>query len=153
MRIILLIFLPFIALGCATRNINYNRTKIINKYSSDYNVFLDNQKINLNKIYLDKNNIENVRIDKRNKNLNIDQLKSINLVEVKQMYLDSISKENKVLDKNELELLVVIDGMPVIDDVKMDTNSIKSFTILSQEKMNNLNICRALHGVVVITTK
>lgn len=153
MRLILLIFLLFFALACTTRNIKYNRTKIINKYSNDYTVFLDNQKINFNKIYLDKNNIENVRLDKRNKNLKIVQLKSNALIEVKQMYLDSISKENKVLNQKELELLVVIDGMPEIDDIKIDINSIKSFTILSQEKMNNLNTCRPLHGVVIITTK
>lgn len=153
MRIIQIIFLLFLALGCATRNITYNRNKIIKKYSSDYNILLDNKKINLNKIYLDKNNIENIRLDKRNKILNINQLKSIKLVEVKQMYLDSISEENKVLNKDEVELLVVIDGMPVIDDAKIDTNSIKSFTILSQEKMSNITICRPLHGVVIITTK
>ena len=94
MRIILLFFLLFFALGCATRNIKYDRNKILKKYSRDYSIFVDNQKINLNKIYLDKNNIENVQLDKRNKNLNIEQIKSIKLVEVKQMYLDSINSKN-----------------------------------------------------------
>ncbi len=153
MRIILLFFLLFFALGCATRNIKYDRNKILKKYSRDYSIFVDNQKINLNKIYLDKNNIENVQLDKRNKNLNIEQIKSIKLVEVKQMYLDSINSKNRILDKNEIEILVVIDGMPVIDNVKIDANSIKSFTILSPEKMNNLNLCRPFHGVITIITK
>ena len=153
MRIILLFFLLFFALGCATRNIKYDRNKILKKYSRDYSIFVDNQKINLNKIYLDKNNIENVQLDKRNKNLNIEQIKSIKLVEVKQMYLDSINSKNRILDKNEIEILVVIDGMPVIDNVKIDANSIKSFTILSPEKMNKLNLCRPFHGVITIITK
>lgn len=153
MRIFLLLFLLTLTFSCATRNINYDRNKILKKYSTDYKMFVDDKEIDLETVYLDKNNIESVRIDKQIRELKITQLKPTKLSKIKEIFLDSLSAKNRDWGKKKIELLIVVDGVPLTDSLKIDTNAIKSFMILSQEKMNNLTICRPLDGVILITTK
>ncbi len=83
MRIFLLLLVLTLTLGCATRNIKYDRNKILKKYSADYKMFVDNEKMDLETVFLDKDNIENIRIDKRTKELKITQLKPNKLFAIK----------------------------------------------------------------------
>ena len=83
MRIFLLLLVLTLTLGCATRNIKYDRNKILKKYSADYKMFVDNEKMDLETVFLDKDNIENIRIDKRTKELKITQLKPNKLSAIK----------------------------------------------------------------------
>jgi hypothetical protein len=99
MKIILTLIILILSIGCATRNIEYDRNKILKKYSNDYNIFVDNQEIDFEKIYLNKYNIAYVKIDNQNKKVNIKQLKTVELIEVKKIYLDSINKLHEYTDK------------------------------------------------------
>lgn len=157
MRVFLILFLLIFTLSCSTRNIKYDRDKILKKYSEDYKMFVDNQIIDLEYIYLDKNNIEKVQIDKKSYELKITQLKSTELFEMKNLNLDSLYVGRRGLDKKIIDL-IVIDGVPMIDSLKdklkIDPNAIKSLTILSQEKMDDMHLCRGYNGdVLLITTK
>ena len=157
MKIFLALFLLIFTLSCSTRNIKYDRDKLLGKYSEDYKMFVDNQTIDLEYIYLDKDNIENVQIDKNSYELKITQLRSTELFEMKNLNLDSLSVGRRGLDKKIIDL-IVIDGIPLSDSLKdklkIDPNAIKSLTILSQEKINNMNLCRGYNGdVLLITTK
>lgn len=140
-------------LSCSTRNIKYDRNKILENYSNDYNIFVDNQEINLNNIFLSKNNIEYVKLDKQKRIINIKQLKSVELVEVKQMYLDSLRNLNSHSDKSKIELLVIVDGFPLKDSFKIDPKAILTFRILNKEELNNLYGERPFDGGIIITTK
>jgi hypothetical protein len=153
MKIILTIILVILSIGCATRNIKYDRNKILKKYSSDYNIFVDNQKMDFENIYLNKDNIDYVELDKKNKNLNIKQLKSVELVEVKQLYLDSMHNSNGFNDEKKLELLIIVNGLPLKDSIKIDPKTILSLRILKQNELNNIYGERSFDGGIIITTK
>ena len=157
MRIFLLLLILTFTFSCATRNIKYDRNKILKKYSAEYKLFVDNEKMDLETVFLDKDNIENIRINKRTKELKITQLKPTELFEMKDWNLDSLSAGRRGWDKKKIEL-IIIDGIPMTDSlkqkIKIDPNAIKSITILSQEKMNNMTLCRGYDGdVILITTK
>ena len=157
MRIFLILLMLTFTFGCATRNIKYDRNKILKKYSAEYKMFVDNEKTDLETVFLDKDNIENIRIDKRTKELKITQLKPAELFAMKDWNLDSLSAGRRGWDKKNIEL-IIIDGIPMTDSlkekIKIDPNAIKSIGIVSQEKMNKLNLCRHYNGdVILITTK
>jgi hypothetical protein len=120
-------------------------------------MFVDNEKTDLETVFLDKDNIENIRIDKRTRELKITQLKQTELFRIKNLNLDSLSAGQRGWNKKKIEL-IVIDGIPISDSLlektKIDPNAIKSFNILSQEMMQKTNLCRAYNGsVILITTK
>lgn len=91
MRILLLLLILAFTFGCATRNIKYDRNKILKKYSAEYKMFVDNVKMDLETVFLDKDNIKNVRIDKQTRELRITQLKPTELFELGNLNLDSLS--------------------------------------------------------------
>ena len=67
MKILLALLFLNITLSCATKNIRYNHINILEKYSSNYIIYVDDKKIDFENVYLDKDNIEYVKIDKQNK--------------------------------------------------------------------------------------
>ncbi|GAA4977615.1 hypothetical protein [Algibacter aquimarinus] len=120
-------------------------------------MFVDNEKTNLETVYLDKDNIENIRIDKRTKELKITQFKPTDLFEFKNLNLDSLSAGQRGWNKKKIDL-IIIDGIPLTDSlknrVKIDPNGIKTFNILSEEMMQKTNFCRIYDGsIIIITTK
>jgi hypothetical protein len=136
----------------------YDRNKILKKYSAEYKMFVDNERMDLETVFLDKDNIENIRIDKRTKELKITQLKPTELFEMKDLNLDSLSAGRRGWDKKKISL-IVIDGIPLIDSLKektkIDLNAIEHLEIISQEKLNKNTIwCRGFDGdVMIIKTK
>ncbi|WP_196887481.1 hypothetical protein [Aureivirga sp. CE67] len=151
MKKILLLFLLIFTYSCATKDIKYDRNKILTKYTPKYTVLVDMEKTNLETLFLDKNNIEKVEIDKKNRELRITQRKQVEFYELKNLKLDSLSLNNDIS-------LVVIDGVPIkknlIEKVKIDTNAIKNVTILTKEVLNNSILCKRHDGdILIITTK
>lgn len=153
MKIILTLILMILSIGCATRNIAYDRNKILKKYSSDYNIFVDNQKIDFENIYLNKYNIDYVKLDKQNKKVNIKQLRTVELIEVERIYLDSLKKIIEYTHQKKLELLIVVNGIPLGDSFKIDPETILNIRILSQNELNNIYGERPFDGGIIITTK
>ncbi len=129
----LFLYLLVVMSGCATQNIKYDRNKILKKYSADYQIFVDAKKMNLEKNYLDKDNIENVRINKKAKELKITQIKRTKFVEINNLNLDRILVEGRGLNKKKIGL-IIIDGIPIVDSLimqtKIDLNAIKSVDIV-----------------------
>lgn len=156
MRILVFFILLIITYGCTIRNINYDRNKILKKYAINYETFVDNEKVELETTYLEKKNIKNVLINKKSKHLIINQFKRVELFELKNLNLDSLSAGRRGWDKKKISLLV-IDGIVIIDSlknkIKLDPNAIKSFEILSEDKMNDMTHRRFDGDVLVITTK
>ena len=157
MKIFLLLFLLILTFGCATRNIKYDRNKILKKYSADYEMFLDNQKIDLQTIYLNKDNIENIRIDRKTKKLKITQFKPAEFFSMENWNLDSISAKRRGWDKKNIGM-IIIDGILLTDSLKgkirIDPNSIKLFEIVSKEKLNENTFCGSYDGdIILILTK
>lgn len=151
MRIFLFLLILTLTFGCATRNIKYDRNKILEKYSTDYKLFVDNEKVDLETLFLNKDNIENVRIDKRTRELKITQLNPTELCAIKNFKLDSLFPD-RTID------LLIIDGIPMTDNLKektkIDLNAINSISIIAQEKMNNSTFGRRYDGdLLLITTK
>ena len=157
MRLFLLLLLMLLTLGCATRSIKYSRAKILKKYSADYQIYVDHKAMDLETVFLDKDNIENILVDKRTRALKITQFKPVELMELKNLNLDSIPTEQKYWNKKKIDL-IIIDGIPLNDSlkekIKIDPNAIKSFHILSEEAMKKTNLCRVYDGsIIVIRTK
>ncbi|PHR94585.1 MAG: hypothetical protein COA80_12740 [Leeuwenhoekiella sp.] len=157
MRIILFLLIITFTFGCATRNVTYYRYKILKKYSSDYDIFVDNEKTDLETVFLDKDNIKNVQINKRTKEVKITQIKQTELFETKNLNLDSLSAGRRGWDKKKIQL-IIIDGIPLTDDLKektkIDLNAIKSISILDQEKLKRRTLCNTYDGdILLITTK
>lgn len=155
MRIFLLLLTLTLTFGCATRNIKYDRNKILKKYSAEYKMFVDNEKMDLETVFLDKDNIENIRIDKRTRELKITQLKPTELFAIKNFKLDSLFPDREIETKRKIDL-IIIDGIPMTDNLKektkIDLNAIESISIVTQEKMNNSTFGRRYDGDLLLIT-
>ena len=157
MRHVLFFLTLFFTSGCSTRSVNYDRYKILKKYSSNFDIFVDNEKTDLETLILDKDNIEKLQINKRTKEVNITQFNKPEYIETKNFNLDTLSATRKGATKEKVEL-VIIDGIPLTDDLKLktriDPNAIEYLTIISHEEMNKMTLCKAYEGdVLLIKTK
>lgn len=156
MRIFLCLFLFIITLGCATRNIKYTRNKILKKYASDFNITLDSEKVKLENLYLDKSNIETIRINRKEKTLSIKQFKKTKLILLSDIYLDSLSKSRRGWNKKEIGY-IIIDGILLTDktaeEILIDPNAIKDFRIQKGEDSKNSLWFRMDRDYLIITTK
>ena len=157
MRVFLLLLTLTLTFGCATRSIKYDRNKILKKYSAEYKMFVDSEKMDLETVFLDKDNIEKIRIDKRTRELKITQLKPTVLFEIKNFKLDSLFPDRKIEAKRKIDL-IIINGIPMTDSLKektkIDLNAIESISIVTKEKMNNSTFGRRYNGdLLLITTK
>ena len=156
MRIFLFLLLLTLTFGCATRNINYDRNKILKKYASEFDIILDSEKVNLENLYLDKDNIKTISIDRKEKTVTIDQLKKPELITLNNIYLDSLSKGRRGWNKKEIGF-IIIDGILLNDktteEIKLDPNAIKDFRIQKGEDSKDSRIFRMDKDYLIITTK
>lgn len=154
MRIFLLL-LTF-AFSCATRNIKYDRSKILKKYATEFDIVLDSEKVNLENLYLDKDNIKVTSIDRKEKTVTIEQLKKPELITLNNIYLDSLSKGRRGWNKKEIGF-IIIDGILLTDktteEIKLDPNAIKDFRIQKGEDSKGSRIFRMDRDYLIITTK
>lgn len=156
-KILIFGLILFSIYSCSTIKINYNRNKIVNKYSDNYSILLDNEKIDFRTTYLDKDNIESVIVSKKSKTLNISQIEKKELFEIKNINLDSLSKGRRGWNKKKIEL-IVLNGIPLsdslIEKIKIDPNSIKSIEIVTENTLNTKLHGRNFDGdLLLITTK
>lgn len=153
MKILLVLLFLNITLSCATRNINYNHISIIEKYSSNYIIYVDNKKIDFENVYLDKHNIEYVKINKRDKTLHIKQLKTIELIEVSKLYLNSLTEIYYNHDISQLKILIVVNGLPRKENFSIDPKTISSIKLLSKNDIHNfLYGEKSFDGGIIIET-
>ncbi|WP_298763987.1 hypothetical protein [uncultured Polaribacter sp.] len=151
MRIYLLLFALLFMFSCASRNIKYTRDKVLEKTYKDYHVFLNNQKVPFFPLlFLDKENIKNTRINKRDKTVKIEQLKKVELLNFKDLNLDSLA----VLPLKWKELnLIIIDNFLMHADfkekIKIEPSAIKNIKYITHDKMHTLNLCGHYHGNVL----
>ena len=156
MRIFLLLFLLFFTFSCATRNINYDRNKILKKYASEFNIIVDSENVNLQNLYLDKENIKSTSIDRKEKTVTISQFKKPELISLSDIYLDSLSKSRRGWNKKEIGF-IIIDGIllnnKTLEEIKLDPNAIKDFRIQKGEDSKDSRIFRMDRDYLIITTK
>ncbi len=156
MRIFLFLLLLTLTFGCATRNIKYDRNKILKKYATEFDIILDSEKVNLENLYLDKDNIKVTSIDRRAKTVIIEQLKKPELITLNNIYLDSLSKGRIGWNKKEIGF-IIIDGILLTDktteEIKLDPNAIKDFRIQKGEDSKDSRIFRMDRDYLIITTK
>ncbi|WP_139959504.1 hypothetical protein [Flavicella sediminum] len=156
MRISLLLLTLILTIGCATRNIKYDRNKILKKYQAGYKIFVD-EKVEKEFLiaFLDKDNIKNVRINRRTKEVKISQIKPTKLLKMKDWNLDSLSIDRKNWSKEEIKLMIIDDVLmtgKVKEMIKIDPNAIKSIKILRKEKIHKLNLCGHYKGETLLIT-
>tara|TARA_R110000751_G_scaffold2875_5_gene15054 strand:- start:925 stop:1536 length:612 start_codon:yes stop_codon:yes gene_type:complete len=156
MRIFLLLLILTLTFGCATRNIKYDRNKILKKYASEFDIILDSENVNLENLYLDKDNIKATFIDRKEKTVIIDQLKKTELITLNTIYLDSLSKGRRGWNKKEIGF-IIIDGILLNDkttsEIKLDPNAIKDFRIQKGEDSKDSRIFRMNKDYLIIRTK
>lgn len=157
MKLCSLVLVLLLTQSCATRQITYDRIKILQKYSPDYVMFVDDEKVDLEFLYLDKDNVKQVNINKRTQELKITQFKKTKLFKLINLSLDSLAYKSMDVVKKEVDL-ILIDGLLLTDSLvkktKVDPNAIQSFTVISQKKMVEMITCRAYNGdIIFITTK
>ncbi len=147
---ILIIFI-FLA-GCRTREVSYNRDKLIKKFKH-YRIYLNNEKlINLDTFYLDKDNIDIAIANNQTYRFNIfqknEESKFITLLDI----VSSYQKEMKDTDS----LTTVVDGI-LIDglrrkSLKIETTAIKEINLLKKEKVWD-HLQHIKYGVILVVTK
>ena len=152
MKKILLLFIPILIFGCASRNIAYNRYKIIKRYAEKYQILLDNKAVDFKNVYLDKGNIKNVLVDRRTKKVMITQLERRKLVSLNN-FIDSLYIDSKTKTKEDFSL-IVLNGVPFRDSLlsktRIDIHSIKKIKIFKPDKSGVL--CWSDSNVLVIVT-
>lgn len=138
-------FIYFILLiscfGCATKNINYDRNKIIEKYNDDYRFFLNDEEIVFENVFLNKNNIDQIIVDKRSKIVKINQKFKSNLFKLKEQNLDNFVNESfEIKDLDCQNCPVIIEGSIYsnrkINDFYFEENLIFDIRILKEASYN-----------------
>lgn len=142
-------------IGCSIKNISYDRKKITEKYLTEYDFFIDSEKSDFENIYLDKENIKNIKVNKTEKTININQIKQTELFELRKMKIDSLSSKLKKLNQNEIGL-IIFNGIPIKEveksKIKFDPNSIKVFEILLRDRIKNSTWYDYTGDILLITT-
>ena len=117
---------------------------------------MDSEKVNLENLYLDKDNIKTTSIDRKAKTVTIEQLKKPELITLNNIYLDSLSKGRRGWNKKEIGF-IIIDGILLNDkttkEIKLDPNAIKDFRIQKGEDSKDSRIFRMDKDYLIITTK
>ena len=72
LKISFLLLIIAVLSGCRTRSFSYTKDKILTNFTN-FETFLNNEKISLDTIYLDKDNIESIEINKQGKTIHIIQ--------------------------------------------------------------------------------
>ncbi|MCK7589989.1 hypothetical protein M0G43_05330 [Subsaxibacter sp. CAU 1640] len=126
------------------------------KYATEFDIILDSEKVNLENLYLDKDNIKVTSIDRKAKTVRIEQLKKTELITLNNIYLDSLSKGRRGWNKKEIGF-IIIDGILLTDktteEIKLDPNAIKDFRIQKGEDSKDSRIFRMDRDYLIITTK
>ncbi len=151
-----LLFLLTLASGCAIQNIKYDRDKILRKYSDTYTTFIDQNKEDFKSVYLDRDNIESIQIDRKKKALKITQIKQVDLLEIRQVNWDSINGTKESERKGRIDMVVVNAVILTIDDrnkPKIDLNAILAMKIMQQEESKMVGCNRGDGRILLIITK
>ncbi len=105
---------------------------------------------------LEKENIKNTTVDKKEKTVTIDQFKKPELISLGEIYLDSLSKSRRGWNKKEIGF-IIIDGIllndKTVEEIKLDPNGIKDFRIQKGEDSKDSRIFRMDRDYLIITTK
>ncbi len=154
---IFLFLILLLTYGCSVRNINYDREKIIKKYASNFDILVDSKKVDFKNLYLDLENIREIRLDRKNKTLGITQIRASKLVKLSEINLDSLNKGRGGWKKTKIGL-IVINGIPLTDEhiekTLIDLNSIKDFRVLKGKDLekNGSTIFRLDRDYLIIIT-
>ena len=156
MRIFPILFLLLFTLSCATRNIQYDREKVLSEYSKGFDILVDEQKVNFGNLFLDKSNIAKATINRKKKDLKITQYKTPELIKLSEIYLDSLSNSNGGWKKKKIGF-IIIDGIlqtdKTIDEISIDPKAITQFRIQKGEDSKDSRIFRMDRDYLIITTK
>jgi len=136
LKIILVITLNLV-LSCSVRNINYDRQKIEKRYAAKYDIMIDSMMVKFKNTFVDRENIKSIKVNKREKIIEISQHKKRIFSELKNLKIDSLSSSLREISKNGL---IVFNGIPISDlnnsKIILDPNSIKEFSILSKKHLD-----------------
>lgn len=129
---------------------------MIKKYEDEYEIFIGDQLIDLNNIYLNKDNIERVELKKPLKKIKISQIKKSKFTRIDELELtiDSLYVNSDTIDKHEISV-VIIDGIVISDSLKkltkIETNAIKNLSIIKyNSKLNSTLFCRRPKGEILV---
>ncbi|WP_299013420.1 hypothetical protein [uncultured Polaribacter sp.] len=129
----------------------YTRAKVLKKTYAGYQVFLNNKEVPFFPfLFLDKDNIKNTRINKRDKSLKIEQLKEFKLLNFKDLNLDSFA----IVPEKWKAIDIIMIGDFLIhgtakENIKIEPSAIKSVKYIPHNKIHTLNLCGHYHGNVL----
>jgi hypothetical protein len=113
--------------SCSIRNITYNRDKILKKYNR-YDIFLNSEKINPDTVYLDRRNIQSVRLDKKQLSINIFQKnRDVEYLSFPDICVDSTGIPCKI---------IIVDGIVATDKTKVETTGVKDIIVLKPDTLS-----------------
>lgn len=128
--------------GCRTQSFSYTKDKIQRNFSN-YEIFLNSKKIDIDTVYLDKDNIKSIKVDKQENTIKITQ---------KNSNVEYFSPQNAF--QGEFES-VIINGQ-LAEELKIqriEVGAIKSLEILADEKARLFNHKIRGKGFLIITLK
>ena len=146
-KISLLLLITAVLCGCRMQSFSKTKDSIKRNFSN-YEVFLNSEKISLDTVYLDKDNIKSVKINKLEKNIHITQ-KNENVE-----YFSPIDFAKKYLTIcPNTDRTVVINGELAENTTlkRIEIAAIKSISILRVKTPEIYSNC--MDGTMVITLK
>ena len=123
----MLLIITFLS-GCRTQNFLHTQDKI-QRLFSNYETYLNGEKIGIDTIYLDKNNIKSTKINKLEKTIHFTQKKK----DVEYFSPQDIDFQNKKFER------IIINGQ-LADEMnikKIEIGAVKNITILRQGVSHN----------------
>ncbi len=145
-RILPCLILIIIVSSCSVIKMNYNRDKILSRYSDSYKIYLDSTLIGLENYYLDSDNIKSVVRDKRSNSIYIERDTILDFLEFKEYFQD----------KNYNSLLV-INGVPVDPEtgknLKVSKKALINITVLKNDSINASLFHHTYQDVLILQIK
>lgn len=158
MRFFTVLILLLLLMSCSIRHIDYDRDRILKRFSNKYLIYLEGEFIDLETVYLDIDNIQTIKLIKTEKKIYISQRVKSNLLNLNELNLSDSLELKKGLDKNNI-ILVVLNGAPLdetlISKIKMDNKAIKDLKIIKKDSINKkLIFHHSVKGdILIINTK
>ena len=110
-------------ISCKTYRIN-NFNTIIKKEQKAYKIFIDTQQVVFSTTFINKENVKNIIVDRKNKKIFVNRKVKDSLIKIKDIKLP------KPIDKDNI--IYIVNGIPVVnlDSAFIESNYIKSIKYL-----------------------
>ena len=139
--------------GCSVRNFKYDRKKLIRKWSGDYTFYLDDDKIELDTLILDRDNIKSTTLNKESQSITLKIIEARTFVTI-QSIIDSLKQSSQIRKNDSISPLIIIDGIPYENKnslhLSIDPEAINQISILRDARTSGFHCGDPSYNEIVL---